>query len=505
MKSATTTAAVVVAVAASAAVFWPIVNVGFFADDWVHFYDIVNEGPGRFWVKNFIGHLQLTRNAIFLLHHALFGLHPAPYMGWVLVTHLLNVALLVLLVARLTGNAAVAALVAMLWGTSPFHVDVLGWYSVYGQVLAATCALWLLWQVARVAAAGGGRTERMPWSWPVAMLLASTSFGSGWAIALAMPAVAWLVFPEKRQRPLVLGVAASAVLCAALYVLVDLLNTSMFETPSAIWMGPSDGRTVARLVELVARLLAAATATWIPAAFTAAPPAGQGAWLALSAYVAVLALGITRMDARERRWTLASVLLSLSAYTMIALGRAALLSKVEQSITLGARYHYAPVLGMGLALALALAAIWRSVRRYRPVGGVIYAGWIAALLAGRVWNAAPIPRFDDQQRTVDDVLAHVRTAVDAAPPGADVFIANRDFMYSYRLSMQVGHADFPLRYPGWAAIFAIYHPSDVVDGRRVYFVVDDPAKVAAWQRGRRGAALIVSPEAMRSRGGQLSE
>ena len=182
-------------------------------------------------------------------------------MGWVLVTHLLNVALLVLLVARLTGNAAVAALIAMLWGTSPFHVDVLGWYSVYGQVLAATCALWLLWQVARVAAAGGGRTERMPWSWPVAMLLASTSFGSGWAIALAMPAVAWLVFPEKRQRPLVLGVAASAVLCAALYVLVDLLNTSMFETPSAIWMGPSDGRTVARLVELVARLLAAATAT----------------------------------------------------------------------------------------------------------------------------------------------------------------------------------------------------------------------------------------------------
>jgi len=78
MKSATTTAAVVVAVAASAAVFWPIVNVGFFADDWVHFYDIVNEGPGRFWVKNFIGHLQLTRNAIFLLHHALSACTPPP-------------------------------------------------------------------------------------------------------------------------------------------------------------------------------------------------------------------------------------------------------------------------------------------------------------------------------------------------------------------------------------------------------------------------------------------
>ena len=122
-----------------------------------------------------------------------------------------------------------------------------------------------------------------------------------------------------------------------------------------------------------------------------------------------------------------------------------------------------------------------------------------------MWNAAPIPRFDDQQRTVDDVLAHVRTAVDAAPPGADVFIANRDFMYSYRLSMQVGQADFPLRYPGWAAIFAIYHPSDVVDGRRVYFVVDDPAKVAAWQRGRRGASLIVSAEEMRARGGWLTE
>jgi hypothetical protein len=190
---------------------------------------------------------------------------------------------------------------------------------------------------------------------------------------------------------------------------------------------------------------------------------------------------------------------------MIALGRASVLSKVEHSVTMGARYHYAPVLGMGMALALALAAIWRSARRYRLVCGVVYAGWIAALLAGRVWNAQPIPRFDDQQRTVDDVLAHVRTAVDAAPAGADVFIENRDFMYSYQLTLQFGQAVIPIRYPGWAAIFATYNSSDVVDGRRVFFVVDDPAKLDAWRRGRRGASLIVSADEMRARGGRLSE
>ena len=51
----------------------------------------------------------------------------------------------------------------------------------------------------------------------------------------------------------------------------------------------------------------------------------------------------------------------------------------------------------------------------------------------------------------------------------------------------------PAVFPGWAGVFAIYFPDDVVDGRRVVFEVADPKVVAATRGGRRAASLIVPP------------
>ena len=47
-------------------------------------------------------------------------------------------------------------------------------------------------------------------------------------------------------------------------------------------------------------------------------------------------------------------------------------------------------------------------------------------------------------------------------------------------------------FPGWAAVFAIYFPSDVIAGRRIHFVEDDPVAAEIALEGRRTATLIVS-------------
>jgi hypothetical protein len=55
----------------------------------------------------------------------------------------------------------------------------------------------------------------------------------------------------------------------------------------------------------------------------------------------------------------------------------------------------------------------------------------------------------------------------------------------------IGRAEQVL--PGWAAVFVIFYPENVVDGRRVYFITAHPGALRAAKRGRRSATLLVPP------------
>ena len=51
----------------------------------------------------------------------------------------------------------------------------------------------------------------------------------------------------------------------------------------------------------------------------------------------------------------------------------------------------------------------------------------------------------------------------------------------------------PVVFPGWAGIFTIYYPDNIVDGKRVVFVEPDPL-VREWaQKGRRSRTLLIPP------------
>src|SRR5262245_4563916 len=190
---------------ASALVYGPVLMCQFVDDDFLNLFRIVNWPLAQYVLVPFGGHLLVTRNVLFYLFYQLFGAHAAAYFSLVLATHLLNVYLLFRVIDFLTESRHLAAFGAMLWGTCPFHAGTLGWYSVYGQVVAAAALLLLLRQSARLVHDGAMPPRSALVWWPLALLLASTSFGVGIGITFAAPAAFFLLLPASRRRTQLVG------------------------------------------------------------------------------------------------------------------------------------------------------------------------------------------------------------------------------------------------------------------------------------------------------------
>jgi hypothetical protein len=76
--------------------------------------------------------------------------------------------------------------------------------------------------------------------------------------------------------------------------------------------------------------------------------------------------------------------------------------------------------------------------------------------------------------------------IDAAPPNQNVDVPNKPFQ-------SVGPIFVSRRdlFPGWAGVFVIMSPDNVVDGKRVRFVTSDELTLSAAPEGYRTATLIV--------------
>src|SRR5262249_35288723 len=142
------------AVVLAAAVFGSITANYFHADDFNHLQSIANYPTLRWICQPKAGHLYMVRNALFSLSYAVFGAEPAAFFWSVLLTHLVNVGLLFAVINQLTQSKRLAFVGATAWGISPVNEGTLGWYSVYGQVIAATFVLVVLLRLARRFADG---------------------------------------------------------------------------------------------------------------------------------------------------------------------------------------------------------------------------------------------------------------------------------------------------------------------------------------------------------------
>src|SRR5262249_54281733 len=156
---------VLLPLALAAWVYLPITRVYFFADDFVNLASIASDRVAAFLFRPFGGHNCLGRNVVFLASYHLVGLRADLYYWTVLLTQLLNVALLFGVLRALTASAQLACFGAALWGMSPLQAGTLGWYSTYGHVLATTTMLLVLHALARLASADAPLRSRRVGTW----------------------------------------------------------------------------------------------------------------------------------------------------------------------------------------------------------------------------------------------------------------------------------------------------------------------------------------------------
>ena len=140
-----------------------------------------------FLLRPFGGHNMVIRNAVFAFSDWIFGPRPSRFYATVLAVHALNVWLFFRVLRNLGAGWAWACVGATLWGASPLHADTLGWYSIFGQVLAATALLFVLDDVTRLAVTRASFSRGRAVCWWILLLAGSGCYGMGIGAAILFP------------------------------------------------------------------------------------------------------------------------------------------------------------------------------------------------------------------------------------------------------------------------------------------------------------------------------
>lgn len=467
----------------AAVVWWPILDNYLWADDFFTFFRLHDQSAFEYLGKPQGFHLYATTGLVFWAADALFGPVPRPLFCLMLATHLLNVALLFAVIRRLADSDRLACVGAAVWATSPVLEASLGWFSVYGQLLVAAALFALILHLLRAAHA----PRLPPWApllWAVLLLAAATSFGVGIGLALAMPVVAALLLPPGRARRL--AIVTFTVVAVGLCILYVVL-ARYFAVP---------GSHTVRFAGNVLRLWPAVLGLTIHlfGYGTVRALTGTLAWKVAypstaAALIAALGIGVAYAgfalgSPAARRRLLAVLILAVGGYGIIAAGRApffgggAVGGRVE-------RYHYVGLALVVVALCIALGALAARTRLPERLRDGLVAATLALVVFG--WWRSPhgINHREIAKEQLDRTLQAIERSIDAVPSGQPVYIENQEFE-----AMGPAFIHAKSAFPGWAGVFVVFYPDNVVRGRSVYFVEVDE-RVRAAMNGRRTSGLLV--------------
>ena len=479
-------------------VYFPVTRDFFWADDFTNLVSIVDGGFLAFVLEPFGGHNLLARNLVFYGSYQLFGLHAEYYFWTVLLTYLLDVWLLFRILRNLTGSLLLACFGATLWGTSPVNDGTLAWYSVYGQVLAATTLLLVLERVTARARTASGFSPRTAVVCFGLLLLGTVCFGVGVGVALVFPAVLFLLLPDAWQQPRIrLLYLALPLVTIVMYVAFQRLypmvvEQSPPEAPLANALPP-----LRDLAALTRELLRFSIASALGSFALFSRDSGLlplGTWVVVIAFEAGVVLLLWRGNAANRRATAAMVVLCGGVYLVIAAGRATLVGLVGGVAETAAqrRYHFLGSIPVVVIACLAL----QQIGRLGPLRRLPRAALLLVILAFgvREYRRSTFLVHDNAQARAEFQAAvqAIDVAVAAQPPGATVAIDTGE-PTKWMLGFVMQKCDFP----GRAAVFLLTQPGEELDGRRVHFLERD-AITRAWYAARpdsRLARLLNRPAA----------
>ena len=459
---------VLLALALAAWVFFPITRVYFFADDFVHLASIASDRAAVFLLSPFGGHNYLARNLVFYLTYHVIGLRVDLYLWGVLLTHLLNVALLFGLIRLLTGSATLA------------------WYTAYGHVLATTVMLLVLLSVVRLAATGSRPRTRTAWLWFALLLLGTTFYGVGIGAALTFPIVLLLLLPAAWYEPGPRTIALAVPLVTlAMYFVLRWVAAHVAPLPiEELIQQALTHSGFGTIPPLLGHLLAFVTAGTVLSFFLGTYPDLRSV-VVVVVFAACLAFALWRGDGAARRAMLAMLVVTGGIYLLIAIGRGHIYQVFNVPPAQAAavdRYHYAGSLPVAVLLCLVLQQIGRLGPLRRVPSGLGLAAGLGVLAVGYARSGMVIDQRYKVRQYFARTMQEINAAIAAQPPGSTVYIEN---LASPRVLLGI----MPNRlFPGRAGVFVITHPTDMVDGRRVRFIEHDP-EVLAWYIDRPGTRL----------------
>jgi hypothetical protein len=485
------------ALALTFAVHAPALDGVFARDDQLLLFDAVDLPLPEYLFRLHGEHLLVVHKLVMVALHELFGYQARPFYVLALTTHLINVALLYAALRQVV-MPALAAFGAALWGAALLHQLSLSWFSIYGQMLAVTCLLWVLLEATRCGARSRPPTPGALIRWNLLELVAGASHGSGLVLALVAPFAAASCVGRGASRRTLLALLPGTLIAGAIYVLARSQAGAGEEAVAGGFLSAVAARHFLDLLAagLGSLVLGAA------ALEKESLPTLRGVALALSL---VIALCLGTATPALRRCAVGAALLAIASYAAVAVGRTPFAAALGvPRMALAPRYHYAALAGAAMLVSLSFASLWSWLGERRFAGASRVAPVLGAslLLAWLGAQAVPARRLSrtldaavsaDASYALETTLAGIEKAIASEPPGGEVYIMNRDYDPTRFLMSVVRH---PERFPGIAAVFALSYESDVVEGRRVRFVESRSgllAKIRA-RPERRIAGLLVSRE-----------
>jgi hypothetical protein len=224
---------------------------------------------------------------------------------------------------------------------------------------------------------------------------------------------------------------------------------------------------------------------------------GTASNVVVALFLAALAAVLLGSDPATRRRVAALVILAVSIYVIIAMGRSNLYILFHLEPCEAARqprYHYVGIIPPGLLICVMLARAargrgWRAALPAAALGAwIVVMGWALARWPLQIDDRPAIRTY------VGIALKQIASEIAANPPGHDVYIENAE-VPGYILGPMLHHQDFP----GLAGLFVLASPTNVVDGRRVYFIERHPLVLGMSRdpaTNHRLAGLLVAPEAV---------
>jgi hypothetical protein len=454
----------IVAIGLSVVVYAPILQNYFWQDDFRMLQLLLNWPLGRFLTGRFNDHLLIVRNAFYAGMYAVAGADPLPYYCVLLVLHGINVGLVFATVYTVTRSAALACLAAAAWGTCPLNEGALGWIAASGNVVVATTTLAVLYDAVRAAwrRAAVGLARSMLWA---GLLLAGAeSFGTGLGLAIAGPlAMAWLVWDR-------LTLAARGLLLAVPVFTIWLYGWNQQPT-LAEQLSPSG----LAMAEMLFDLQAFGVTTLVrgfahtPSIFERIPwsLASLTVFFVTALAMCVWAIAAARCSSgRTRRLLITLAVLALCDYGSIALGRAPMIERANQSLLGWAaqtRYHYSGTTFLAIGLAVALSTLFG--KRLAVWAHATLLVWLTVFAISYTRTPWTIQHYDDERQRVAHVLARIDAVIRVTPAWEPVVTYNVPFsegpyiageasiyvMNRYRFDREVYFVD-----PGAVGIYGMF-------------------------------------------------